>query len=145
MYETAIAFSVLISFVLSDTLGLLTGGMISAGYLSLYVLEPLRLAATLLLAVLLFFAARGLSHITILYGRRRFMLLIVLSLLAAWLLERGGLSRVLALPQDIRVIGRIVPGLIANDMYKQGILRTLAGVALAGALVRLALMLVQAL
>ena len=39
----------------------------------------------------------------------------------------------------------LVPGLIANDMYKQGIFRTLLAVMLSGALLRVLLMVVSAL
>ena len=42
--------------------------------------------------------------------------------------------------QDVRAIGFIVPGLIANDMIKQGVLNTVLGVAVVTALVRLVLL-----
>lgn len=40
---------------------------------------------------------------------------------------------------DLRVIGYIVPGLIANDMIRQGITKTLLATLLASAIVRLML------
>lgn len=144
MYDVAISLSVLFSFGLYEAFGLLTGGMVSAGYLCLFFEQPFRIATTLLLAVLVYLLTRILSRFVILYGRRRFMLVIVLSLIFGWVIERFLLGIAL-IPQDIRIIGHVVPGLIANDMYKQGIGRTLLGVLMSAAVVRLLLMVVSAL
>ncbi|MCI5956310.1 MAG: poly-gamma-glutamate biosynthesis protein PgsC [Clostridiales bacterium] len=144
MYDVAISLSVLFSFGLYEAFGLLTGGMVSAGYLCLFFEQPLRIATTLLLAVLVYAFTRLVSRVVILYGRRRFMLVIVLSLILGWVIERFLLGIAL-IPQDIRIIGHVVPGLIANDMYKQGVGRTLLGVLTSAAIVRLVLMVVSAL
>jgi len=42
---------------------------------------------------------------------------------------------------ELRTIGYIVPGLIANDIARQGVLRTVASVILLSAMVRLILIL----
>ena len=144
MYDVAISLSVLFSFGLYEAFGLLTGGMVSAGYLCLFFEQPLRIATTLLLAVLVYALTRLVSRVVILYGRRRFMLVIVLSLILGWVIEQFLLGIAL-IPQDIRIIGHVVPGLIANDMYKQGVGRTLLGVLTSAAIVRLVLMVVSAL
>ena len=144
MYDVAISLSVLFSFGLYEAFGLLTGGMVSAGYLCLFFEQPLRIATTLLLAVLVYALTRLVSRVVILYGRRRFMLVIVLSLILGWVIERFLLGIAL-IPQDIRIIGHVVPGLIAHDMYKQGVGRTLLGVLTSAAIVRLVLMVVSAL
>lgn len=144
MYDLSISLSVLLSFGLYEAFGLLSGGMVSAGYLCLYIEQPLRIATTLLLAVIVYLLTRLIARFVILYGRRRFMLTMILSLIFAWAIEQFLLGIAL-IPQDIRIIGHVVPGLIANDMYKQGIRRTLLGVATVSALTRLLLMVVSAL
>lgn len=144
MYDVAIALSVLLSFALYEGFGLLTGGMVSAGYLCLYFEQPLRIVSTLLLALLVYLLTRLISRFVIVYGRRRFMLTLVLGLVFGWLVEKFLLGLAI-IPQDIRIIGHVVPGLIANDMYKQGIFRTLLAVMLSGALLRVLLMAVSAL
>lgn len=144
MYDIAISLSVLLSFGLYEAFGLLSGGMVSAGYLCLFFEQPLRIATTLALSVLVYLAVRLISRFVIIYGRRRFMLVIVLSLILGWVIERFLLGIAL-IPQDIRIIGHVVPGLIANDMYKQGVWRTLLGVMTSAAVVRLLLMVVSAL
>ena len=144
MYDVAISISVLLSFGLYEAFSLLAGGMVSAGYLCLFLEQPLRILTTLLLAIVVYLLTRLISRFVILYGRRRFMLVIVLSLLFGWVIEQFLLGIAL-IPQDIRIIGHVVPGLIANDMYKQGIGRTLLGVLISAAMVRLLLMVVSAL
>ena len=72
------------------------------------------------------------------------MLTLVLGLVFGWLVEKFLLGLAI-IPQDIQIIGHVVPGLIANDMYKQGIFRTLLAVMLSGALLRVLLMVVSAL
>lgn len=144
MYDVAIALSVLLSFVLYEAFGLLTGGMVSAGYLCLYFEQPLRIVSTLLLALLVYLLTRLISRFVIVYGRRRFMLTLVLGLVFGWLIEKFLLG-LAVIPQDIRIIGHVVPGLIANDMYKQGVLRTLLAVMLSSAFLRVLLMVVSAL
>lgn len=144
MYDVAISLSVLLSFGLYEAFGLLSGGMVSAGYLCLFLEQPLRIVTTLALSVIVYLLTRLVSCFVILYGRRRFMLTILLSLIFAWVIEQFLLGIAL-IPQDIRIIGHVVPGLIANDMYKQGIPRTLLGVTIVSALARLLVMVVSAL
>ena len=144
MYDVAISLSVLLSFGLYEAFGLLSGGMVSAGYLCLFLEQPLRIVTTLVLSVIVYLLTRLISRFVILYGRRRFMLTILLSLIFAWVIEQFLLGIAL-IPQDIRIIGHVVPGLIANDMYKQGVPRTLLGVTIVSALARLLVMVVSAL
>ena len=69
------------------------------------------------------------------------MVTMLLSLIFAWIIEQA-LLRMALIPQDIRIIGHVVPGLIANDMYKQGVSKTLLGVLTSAAIVRLLVMVV---
>lgn len=133
MYDIAVALSVVLSFGLYEGFGLLTGGMVSAGYLCLFLEEPLRIVTTLLLAVIVHGLVLLISRATILYSRRRFMVTMLLSLIFAWIIEQA-LLRMALIPQDIRIIGHVVPGLIANDMYKQGVFKTLLGVLTSAAI-----------
>jgi poly-gamma-glutamate biosynthesis protein PgsC/CapC len=138
MHDVAIALSVIISFLFYEGLGLLTGGMISAGYLALFLNQPLRILSTLILSIIVCISVRLISARTILYNRRRFMLVILIGLLLGWLTDRL-LIQLVIIPQDLRIIGYVVPGLIANDMYRQGIPRTLFGIVLSCALIWLIL------
>lgn len=140
MLQESIALSVILGFLGSEFLGLYSGGMVSAGYLSLYAQEPLRIVATLTVALASCLFIRLVQRHVILFGRRRFMAAVLAGFLGTWGLE--SLLRVLvllpgiALSQDLRVIGYIVPGLVANDMLKQGIPKTLMATLTVAFLVR---------
>ena len=123
MLYSTVALSVIISFLTTELTGLLTGGMISAGYLAYWFGEPMRIVSTLLMSILIALIMRVSRHFLILYGRRRFMLSILLSIFGVYLVEKSYFF-VSEFSFDMRIIGYIIPGLIASDMEKQGILRT---------------------
>ena len=136
MLFSTVALSVILSFLVTELTGLLTGGMVSAGYLAFYFSEPMRILSTFLLSALIALILRLSREFLILYGRRRFMLSILLSLLFVYALEKAYFI-LSPLSLDLRVIGYIIPGLIANDMEKQGIIRTSLALIIVTALVKL--------
>ena len=123
MLFSTVALSVILSFLVTELTGLLTGGMVSAGYLAFYFSEPMRILSTFLLSALIALILRLSREFLILYGRRRFMLSILLSIFGVYLVEKSYFL-VSEFSFDMRIIGYIIPGLIASDMEKQGILRT---------------------
>lgn len=136
MLFSTVALSVILSFLVTELTGLLTGGMVSAGYLAFYFSEPMRILSTHLLSALIALILRLSREFLILYGRRRFMLSILLSILFVYALEKAYFI-MSPLSLDLRVIGYIIPGLIANDMEKQGIIRTSLALIIVTALVKL--------
>lgn len=136
MLFSTVALSVILSFLVTELTGLLTGGMVSAGYLAFYFSEPMRILSTFLLSALIALILRLSREFLILYGRRRFMLSILLSILFVYALEKAYFI-LSPLSLDLRVIGYIIPGLIANDMEKQGIIRTSLALIIVIALVKL--------
>jgi len=140
MLQESIGLSVILSFLSGEFLGISAGGLVSPGYLAFFLEQPLRVASTILLAVIIFFTIRGLQNVIIIFGRRRFMAAILLSLAGTWLFEQL-FFYANAMSQDMRIIGYVIPGLIANDMLRQGVLKTIVMVLLAAVVVRFILML----
>ncbi|WP_239559095.1 poly-gamma-glutamate biosynthesis protein PgsC/CapC [Sporohalobacter salinus] len=62
-----------------------------------------------------------LSRFIIIYSQRRFMASVIIGYLITWLLQAYFLN----LQQDLRIVGYIVLGLIANNMIKQEVIKTL--------------------
>ena len=143
MVEQAIGLGLAISLIFSETLGLAAGGMVVPGYLALMIHEPMRIAGTVATALLTLAAIKLLSRYTLIYGRRR----IVVSVLIGFVF--GALSRDLLIfklhgvPLDLRTIGFVIPGLIANWMERQGVIQTLSVMTITAVLVRLLLMLLN--
>lgn len=139
MVELAIALGIAFNLVFTEAFGWTSAGLVGPGYLALYLDQPARLTATLLLALATWATVRyGLTRLIVLYGRRRLGVTVlvgfVLNGLLNWIVQA-----LPAQPLDLRVIGYIVPGLIANEALSQGVLPTLAATLLIAALVRLAL------
>lgn len=101
------------------------GGLIVPGYLALYLGQPLRVAATLAVALLTLAVYKGLARSLILFGRRRFVLMVLVgaALSQMWLLVAPGL---VAAPAGLRVIGLIIPGILASSLARQKAVPTLA-------------------
>jgi hypothetical protein len=94
-------------------------------------------------ALLAFFLIKLLAKITILFGRRRFMAFILAGICMGALLD----AVVRLIPPsgtDLRAIGYVVPGLIANDIWKQGLWRTLLGSLVITLATRVVLLLILA-
>lgn len=104
------------------------GGIIVPGYFALYLDRPLRAAASLAVALLTLAIYRFLARHLILFGRRRFVLMVLVGavLSQAWLLV---LPRVFAAPVELRVIGWVIPGILASSLVRQKVLPTLASLA----------------
>src|SRR5512142_3268769 len=101
------------------------GGLIVPGYFALYLGQPLRLAATLAAALLTLGIAKLLARHLILYGRRRFVLMVLAGavLAQAWLVAAPGLF---AAPAGLHVVGLIIPGILASSLARQKPVPTLA-------------------
>jgi poly-gamma-glutamate biosynthesis protein PgsC/CapC len=101
------------------------GGIIVPAYMALYLDEPLRVLATILISLLSLYTYKILSHFLILFGRRRFVMLVLLGGLWAqlWFILS---PHFFSDPLGLRAIGWIIPGLLANNLEKQKIIPTLA-------------------
>ena len=140
----SIAIGIVVSFVFSEVYGLAAGGVVVPGYIALYLDRPVALVLTLGVALTAFAVTRGLSTFTIIYGRRRTAVMILIGFaLGAWLSRFDPLTDWLATTDlEAGVIGYIIPGLIAIWFDRQGIAPTLASLTVASVLVRLSMLLV---
>lgn len=115
------------------------GGVVVPGYTALFLLTyPLVIAYTIIIALLTTVIIRVASRATILFGRRRFAVTMLLALTLAFAarpfftLLSGPLPSLFVGPpqfQGFQVIGIIVPGLVANEIHRQGVVPTLSTLA----------------
>ena len=110
-----------LSLVVSEVFGVVPGGMIVPGYLALVCHTPLIPVFALFIALTVFFLAKYVvAKIVILYGRRRFVAHIILSILITLILQT--VFPILSFTSlEYEGIGAVVPALIANCFYRQGI------------------------
>ena len=134
----AIGIGMCLSLFLTETLGVTAGGVIVPGYIALYMHEPFKILVTFSIAFLVVLIIKFLSNFIFIYGKRR----LVLSLMLGFFL--GYLSKIYFDPEsytfmdfDLSSIGNIIPGLIANWMDRQGVVRTISVVLLTAVIVKL--------
>lgn len=138
----AIGVGLVVSLMLTELLGVASAGMVVPGYIALYLVSPVHVAATLVASLLTYGAVRGLGAVIILYGRRRTALAILLGyLLGAGVGYAVGHFTPHVLEGEDAVIGYIIPGLVAIWMDRQGVAETLGALTVCTALVRLVLVL----
>jgi len=123
MITETIFLGILLGFIYYEIVGLTPGGVIVPGYIALYLYKPAIIASTLCVVLITFFMVKGLSQITVLYGRRAFLAAVIIGFLLKWCIE-SYLLQFNPLNYNLEIIGYIIPGLIANEMRKQGIAGT---------------------
>jgi poly-gamma-glutamate biosynthesis protein PgsC/CapC len=101
------------------------GGIIVPAYIALYLDQPLRILVTILIAFLSLYSYKFLSRFLILFGKRRFVMLVLLGAFWAqiWFLLS---PQLFSDPLGLRAIGWLIPGLLANNLEKQKYVPTLA-------------------
>ena len=124
MYHEIVLAGVALSLIFSELTGLSPAGLVVPGYIALSLQTPMRVVYTLALAFAAWGIAKLLARFMILYGRRRFAVLILL----AFVLDLG-VTSLGVLSYDPGVIGVLVPGIIAQEMEKQGVLKSLLSLA----------------
>ena len=141
MIEISIGVGMVLSLILTETLGVTAGGIIVPGYIALYIDEPIKVISTIFVSLLVFLFVKVLSNFMLIYGKRR----LVLSLLLGFLL--GYISKLCFSnfegAYDLSVIGYIIPGLIASWMDRQGVLKTISVIIITSSIVKLILIVIS--
>lgn len=140
MIIEAMFIGMLVGFIYYELFGAVAGGIVVPGYVALYLLEPGRIVATMVVAFLTFGALHLLSQLVFVFGRRAYMAALVVGFLLRWGVE-AALGAAPEVGVDMRVIGYIIPGLIAYEMFRQGIGTTLRALTIVAVVTRLLLLL----
>jgi gamma-polyglutamate biosynthesis protein CapC len=139
----SIALGLVVSLFFSEKLGVAAGGMVVPGYCALQLDNPVNIVLTLLAAYLTYFVVFSISAVTIVYGRRRTVLMILVGFSIGWLMRSFAAAYVPPHSSlDLTVVGYIIPGLVAIWIDRQGATETFASLVTASVVVRLGLILI---
>ena len=138
MLTDSIAIGLALGFFFYEWVGFSPGGFVVPGYIALYWDRPIMIISTLVISLMTYGLVHLLSQITILYGRRRFILMIITGFAFQWLF-RLLVIKTHILNIEIDTIGYIIPGLIANEIGRQRILPTFSSLMIISVMVRLIL------
>jgi len=138
-----IGIGMVLSLFLTETLGVTAGGIIVPGYIAMNLENPERLVITFGISIITFLLIKWLSRYIMVYGKRRLVLALLIGFLLGYL-TRSENNLVSSLTElDFVVIGNIIPGLIANWMDRQGVLRTICTVLITAGVTKLIIMTVS--
>ena len=138
-----IGIGMVLSLFLTETLGVTAGGIIVPGYIAMNLESPERLIITFGISIITFLIIKSLSQFIMVYGKRRLVLALLIGFLLGYL-TRSENNLVSSLSElDFVVIGNIIPGLIANWMDRQGVLRTICTVLITAGITKLFIMTVS--
>lgn len=138
----SIALGLVTSLFFSEALGVAAGGMVVPGYCALHLEQPLVILSTLVVGYLTYFVVHSLGTVTIVYGRRRTVMMILVGFAFGWLIRSVGAAEVQIASLDLTVVGYIIPGLIAIWIDRQGAPETFSALVTASVVVRLGLIII---
>ena len=144
----SIGVGLIVSLLFTEVFGLAVGGMIVPGYIALSLHRPADVAVTLGVALATYGTVTLISKFAFIYGRRKVVLMVLIGFVlgalmrAAPMIGAGGPSLDPSHTESLcRVIGCIIPGLIALWIDRQGMVETIAPLMTSAVIVRLVLVL----
>lgn len=143
MVEAAVGLGVIISLLFNELLGASAGGIVVPGYIAMYLDHPMQIIGTLLVSLLTLGVIKIISMFTLLYGKRRMVLAILFGFIFGWLSRNIIFGSLSIYDLDLQSIGYIIPGLIANWMERQGVVKTISVMLIAAVIVRLILTIIS--
>lgn len=121
---------VIVSIAFYELTDITPGGIIVPGLMVVYIGQPLKMLYTVVISVIAFFIVKLMSRRFLIFGKRRFALMIIICLILHLLFNLvfgafiGSIGKA-----AMSLVGYTVAGIIANNMYKQGIVKTASSLA----------------
>lgn len=143
MIIETIGLGMLASLFLTETIGLAAGGIVVPGYIALYLQQPMRVVATILVGIITYLLVKFLSRYMLLYGRRLLVIAVLIGYLIGLLIRLFPTITFTDFKLDINVVGYVIPGLLAYWMNRQGIIETLTTMTIAAILTRLLIIVIS--
>ncbi len=135
----AFVFGVVMSMYLYERRHITTGSIVVPGYIAVFILHPLVLAATFANALASYWLINKLlPRFMLLYGRSKFSVLVLTSVIIQALMLKVSPSAPYLWESDVPLLvgaGYVIPALIAHDMGRQGLKATTKAVLASGVIV----------
>lgn len=129
MMINIIILGIIVSIIFYEITDISPGGIVVPGLMVMYVNQFDKMIYTVIVAIITYLVVKFISRYLVIFGKRRFVILILVSILINFLLQTLLHSFSINL-LSMSIIGYSIAGIIANDMYKQGIKRTLPALAI---------------
>ena len=129
MINEIMVLGVILSIVFYEITEISPGGLIVPTYFALYLDNPIKIILTIFISIITYLLLKLLSNYTIIYGRRRFTVCIILSFLIKTLLKYFNiyiLNENEIYFFNIAIVGIIIPGILAQEVDRNGVIKTLS-------------------
>ena len=141
MSEFIIALSIglgmIFSLLLSEIVGLTAGGIIVPGWIAIHLHNPISIFITFLISFIVYLIVQFISKFVFIYGKRRLVISLLLGFIFGLIFNTYIIDYLLLNDNYIYSIGFIIPGMIANWMNRQGVIRTITVIMITAPIVQL--------
>lgn len=129
MINEIMILGVILSIAFYEITEISPGGLIVPAYFALYLDNTTKIILTVFISIITYLLLKILSNYTIIYGRRRFTICIILSFLIKTLLKYFNIfilneNEIYFL--NVAIVGIIISGILAQEMDRNGIIKTLS-------------------
>lgn len=127
MVNEIIILGIIISIIFYEITEISPGGLIVPAYLAFYMDNPKRVIVTILSGIVTYFIVKVISDRTILYGRRKFTVYVLVGFLMREVLKY---FNIFLEGYDIfilggNIIGVIIPAIMARDIERNGMTKSI--------------------
>lgn len=134
MYDIII-LGIVMSIIFYELTEISPGGLIVPGYIAIYLSQPTKILSTVILSLIVILVERLLSNYMVLYGRRRFGVMIIIGFIVRFILNLGFADVSILSLSLSSSIGYLIPAIIAQDIEKQGFMKTISSMLIVSSLV----------
>lgn len=142
MVIESLLIGLIIGIIFYEIWGLSPGGVITPGYFALFIHQPNRIFVTVIIALIVWGILELLSRNFILYGKRKFLLALLLGFCGKLIIE-SFIQPLAFVHIDLLSVGYIIPGLMANEISRQNIVKTIAATGIVSVVVYFILLLLH--
>lgn len=132
-----VILGILLSIIYYELTEISPGGIIVPGYIALFMNQPLRILSTICISIMTLLIINFISNYAIIYGRRKFALMIIISYIVRVFIQHTVSQFALLEILFTAPIGYIIPGIIAQDISRQGFIKTISSLFIVSGLVYL--------
>ncbi|WP_019849550.1 poly-gamma-glutamate biosynthesis protein PgsC [Desulfitobacterium sp. PCE1] len=133
--DAMIIMGVVLSLLFTEITGVLPAGLVVPGYLAMLARQPQAIFLTFLISILTYAIVYfGVSKVTILYGKRKFVAMITVAIVLQFIIHALVPVFDYSMISGLAAVGIIVPGLLANTIQRQGLATTFLSTGLLSAL-----------
>ncbi len=136
MYNLVI-LGIILSILYYEFTEISPGGIVVPGYIALYMNQPERILSTILISIITLLVVRFLSRYIILYGKRKFGVMVIVCFFIKQIFFSWSGLLTISSALLISSIGYIIPGIIAQDIDRQGFLKTVSSMLIVASLTKL--------